>query len=112
MNVRLAAQTLSSSVADAIGFLRTSGYKDFIDSEATTNFIRIIDRLFDIMNSRNSFGTGFKSPMMINNLQLIKQVFDDSMTFISSLKINDTNIFVHPRHTFALGLKINAQSYY
>lgn len=34
------------------------------------------------------------------------------MTFISSLKINDRNIFLHPRHTFALGFKINAQSYY
>lgn len=112
MNVRVAAQTLSSSVADAIDFLRTSGHKDFIGSEATTNFIRIIDKLFDIMNSRNSFGTGFKSPIMINNLELIKQTFDDSMTFISRLKINDKNIYLHSRHTFALGLKINAQNYF
>jgi len=49
---------------------------------------------------------------MINNLELIKQIFDDSMSFISTLKINDTNIFLHPRHTFALGFKINTQSYY
>lgn len=42
INVRLAAQTLSSSVADAIDFLRTSGYKDFIASEATANLIRIL----------------------------------------------------------------------
>ncbi|EFN73364.1 THAP domain-containing protein 9, partial [Camponotus floridanus] len=36
MNVRLAAQVLSSSVADAIDFLRTSGDKNSINSEATT----------------------------------------------------------------------------
>lgn len=65
------------------------------------------------MNSRSSFGTGFKSPMMINNLQLMKQVFDDSVRFISTLKINYTNIFFpFCRHTFALGFEINTQSYY
>lgn len=68
MNVSLAAQTLSNAVANAIDFLRKSGEKDFINSEATTYFIRIIDRFFDIMNTRSSFGTGFKSLMMKNNL--------------------------------------------
>lgn len=38
-------------------FLRNSGNKDFENSEATTEFLRIFDRLFDMMNSRNSFGT-------------------------------------------------------
>ena len=94
MNVRLAAQVLSSTVADAIDFLRESGDKNFINSEATTEFIRVIDRLFDMMNTRNSFGTGFKSPMMINNLELFKQFFDYSITYISGLKINGINIFV------------------
>ena len=54
MNVKLAAQTLSSSVADAIEFLDFSmKLEDFQHSSGTVKFLRTIDRLFDILNSRN-----------------------------------------------------------
>ena len=44
MNVSLAAQTLSSSVAAAIDFLRKeSQVENFAGSEATTDFIRKVD---------------------------------------------------------------------
>lgn len=43
MNVKIAAQTLSSSVADAIDFLRASGNENFQGSEASTEYIRMID---------------------------------------------------------------------
>ena len=53
MNVRLAAQTLSSSVADAIEFLDVSmKLPEFQDSQPTVTFTRTIDRRFDILNSR------------------------------------------------------------
>ncbi|EZA46777.1 THAP domain-containing protein [Ooceraea biroi] len=112
MNVRLAAQALSSAVADAIDYMGKSGYKDFANSEATVEFIHIFDRLFDMMNARQIFGTGFKSPMMIQNLELFKQYFDYSVTYISSLTIDGINILRHPRHTFALGFVINTKSFY
>ncbi len=64
MNVRLAAQTLSSSVADAIEFLDVSmKLPEFQDSQATVTFTRTIDRLFDILNSRNPVGKGYKQPL-------------------------------------------------
>ena len=60
MNVRLAAQTLSSSVADAIEFLDVvMKNPKFQDSNGTVKFIRMIDRLFDMLNSRNPVGKGF-----------------------------------------------------
>ena len=62
MNVKVTAQTLSSSVADAIEYLMTSGHPKFADAEETIRFIRIIDKLFDLLNSRNQFGKGFKNP--------------------------------------------------
>ena len=62
MNVRIAAQTLSSSVADAIEFLEISGHPAFKGASGTVQFIRKIDRLFDLLNSRNPHGKGFKSP--------------------------------------------------
>ena len=54
MNVSLAAQTLSSSVAEAIEFLdKVLKTSEFEGSAGTVKFIKIIDRLFDILNSRN-----------------------------------------------------------
>ena len=59
MNVRMATQRLSSSVADAIEFLDVSmKLPQFKNSQATVNFIRIIDRAFDILNSQNPLGKG------------------------------------------------------
>ena len=51
MKVSLAAQTLSTSVADALQFCADKGIEGFLGSAATINFIRKIDRLFDILNS-------------------------------------------------------------
>ena len=49
MNVSLAAQTLSSSVAAAIDFLpKESQVENFAGSEATTDFIRKVDLAFDV----------------------------------------------------------------
>ena len=59
MNVSLAAQTLSSSVAAAIDFLRKeSQMENFAGSEATTDFIRKVDLAFDLLNSRNPLAKG------------------------------------------------------
>ena len=59
MNVSLAAQTLSSSVAAAIDFLRKeSQVENFAGSEATTDFIRKVDLAFDLLKSRNPLAKG------------------------------------------------------
>lgn len=61
MKVNLAAQVLSSSVADAIEYcnkdLRSQNVKG---SGGTVEFLRQFDELFDVMNSRNPLGKGFK----------------------------------------------------
>ena len=61
MNVKMAAQTLSASVASAIDFLHDDiDHSDFEDSESTTSFIKRMDVAFDLLNSRNPFGKGSK----------------------------------------------------
>lgn len=62
MKVKLAAQTLSESVAVAIDFCREKGLPDFEGSEATTDFLRKINDLFDILNSRSLKAFGTKRP--------------------------------------------------
>ena len=54
MKVNLAAQSLSSSVADAIEYCATIlKLPQFQGSEATVKFLRMFDHLFDVLNSRN-----------------------------------------------------------
>ena len=110
MNVRLAAQVLSSGVADAIDFLRVSGDSRFAGSEATTEFIRIFDQLFDIMNTRSSYGKGYKSPISAHNIKWITECFLRAREYIASLQIDRTNILFHRRKTFAVGFIANTFS--
>jgi len=62
MKVKLAVQTLSSSVANALQFLKQTS-DNFKNCEPTIQFIRIIDEIFDFLNSRIPFGKGFKQPI-------------------------------------------------
>ncbi|KAJ8047187.1 DNA transposase THAP9 [Holothuria leucospilota] len=68
MKVNLAAQALSSSVADALEYCASVlKLKQFQGCEATVKFIRLFDQLFDVLNCRNPFGREFKSALRVNN---------------------------------------------
>lgn len=54
MKVYLAAQTLSSSVANAIEFCdKILQLPEFKNSGPTVKFIRTVDRIFDFLSVRN-----------------------------------------------------------
>ncbi|XP_065667993.1 uncharacterized protein LOC136088237 [Hydra vulgaris] len=61
MKVNLAAQIFNSSVADALLFC-SENFKlsQFGGCGAAVEFNRIIDRLYDILKSRNPFAKGYK----------------------------------------------------
>lgn len=50
MNVKLAAETISSSVADVLEQLQNDDYEEFQKTESTVEFLRIFNDLFDIFN--------------------------------------------------------------
>ena len=105
MNVRIAAQTLSSSVADAIEYLLFSGHPIFQGVEATIRLIRIIDKLFDLLNSRSPRSIGYKSPLRIINRCIWEDTVNSSVHYLAGLK--DTNgvpLLHHRRKTFVTGL--------
>lgn len=112
MNVSLAAQTLSSGVADAIEYLRKCGGSNFQGSEATTLFIRRIDEMFDRLNSRNPFGRGFKQPIRPENTAYIFSNLSEYTDYLRSLHIEGVPILQHRRKTFALGLITCCNSLY
>ena len=55
------------SVATVIEFLMLSKYPGLEGAEAIIHFIRVIDRLFDLLNSKNPFGKGYKRLLPVNN---------------------------------------------
>lgn len=103
MNVKLAAQTISSSVADALQFLLEEKHPDFIGCKPTIKFLRVLDQLFDFLNSRDPFGKHFKGPIKQDNLPYINNMLRTTLTYLGNLKIENIPILSHPRRTFALG---------
>jgi hypothetical protein len=90
MKVNIAAQTLSASVAKALDWLREDlKNKDFQGSEATTEFIRLFDSLFDSFNSRNYLGKNFKAPLKTENQHEWISLYAEASNYIKSLKLAD-----------------------
>ena len=84
MKVNIAAQNLSSSVADAIQFLEEIDHPAFQDSSATVLFIRKLDRLFDLLNVRSPQGKGFKAPMSKENMALTDHINNSVSNYVIS----------------------------
>lgn len=88
MTVRIAAETLSNSVASAIEFLRKNSIDKFKGSEATVGFIRRINNIFDILNSKKSDDAiGFKRTISAHTKDEFFRYFDESISYIQKLKI-------------------------
>ena len=110
MNVALAAQTLSSGTADALEFLMHIKNPIFDGAEATVQFIRMIDRIFDLLNSRTPFGKGFKSPLYIKNQSWWNKIFLETADYLLSLKLNDLPVVKTQKKMFAVGLIVTIKS--
>ena len=111
MKMKYAAQTFSSSVTDALEFLRTEGHPSFDDSEGTIKFIRVIDRLFDLLNSRNQHGTGFKEPLKLKDSKLWFEIIDSSIAYLASLTTLDgVPLLQTRRRAFVQGFIIAAKT--
>ena len=87
MHVNLSVQTLSNSVADATDFLFDEfAHSKLQGSEATTEFIRKIDVMFDLLNSKNSFLKETKAPVTLSNFSWWSQTCDKTCAYLLSLR--------------------------
>ena len=100
-------------MADAIDFCRDHlNLPEFKDSEATSKFIRIIDRLFDICNSRNPFSGGYNAPFKPANEGWIKEFFISATSYLSNLSdLQGRKLVSSPRKTAFLGFIMNMKSF-
>ena len=66
MKVSVATQTLSHSVSAAITVLRNLKLQEGKDSRATSDFILLMNNLFDILNSKSKFRKKYKALITID----------------------------------------------
>lgn len=88
MNVLKAAQTLSISTATSLEYLCAEKEQHFIGSESTSQYCRVINNLFDIMNTkRMHLDEHFRQPMTEQNIQEIAAYFETARQYLKGLKI-------------------------
>lgn len=111
MNVSLAAQTLSKSVADSMEYLMRDGKRSFKDCEGTIKFVRTVNSLFDIFNSSKvNTSDKFKSPLVHDSIPSISEFTTEAKEYLSNLKINGKSIMTSQRKTGFKGFIINIHS--
>ena len=87
------------------------GLTQFKGSEATERFIRFMDRVFDILNSRNPLGQGFKSPIRKANEHVWWPFLQEFSHYIMQLRTTTGKcLHSHPKQTGFIGLYITIQS--
>ncbi|CAH2108786.1 unnamed protein product [Euphydryas editha] len=107
MKVRLASQLFSESVADAIeSCCEDLRLEQFNKCDATVDFIRQFNALFDILNSRNLKSYGYKKPISLKNYEGVKEYLENAYSYIKSLKLGSDNILITNRKTGFLGFLI------
>lgn len=89
MNVRLAVQTFSTSVADTFQILRDNEHIQFIHSYPTEKFTRMADKLFDIFISRDTrHSKVYKRPLYFGNKREIFEFIEQAKVNLKNLKMN------------------------
>lgn len=109
MAVKLAGETISKSVADSLEFLSTK-FDDFKNANGTVKFIRMINNVFDVMNSTKLDGAeGFKRPVSQSNYAEVFNLFNEAMPYLKSMKVEGepNPIFSSPSYTPFFGFYIN-----
>lgn len=112
MNVKLAAQLFSDSVADALQFCLDSGYSEFEGCEATIKFLRLFNRVFDILNSRSLHATGYKHPITEKNYSVMVGELDKAKQYICGLRLPESNnlLIDSSRKVGAIGFIMSIES--
>lgn len=105
MKVNLASQLFSNSVADALHLCEKSDVR-FKNAGATISFIRLINNVFDILNSRNMCQVEYKKPLFENNITKTKEYLEFAKYYLMYIVTPDEDkpVIVTNRKTGFVGL--------
>ena len=98
-------------VSEVITFLRNIKLTGFEDSKPTSDFILLMNDVFDALNSKSKFGKNTKQPINTSNFYEIEGRLHEAIVFLKCLK--DTNgmpLIEGPHRTFVIGVCISAYS--
>ncbi|KAF0687718.1 Uncharacterized protein FWK35_00039375, partial [Aphis craccivora] len=110
MKVKIAAQLLSSSTANALQFLLDNNFQQFKNSEATIQYCRVIDQIFDFLNSRNPFSKGYKTPIFRSNIGILQDKIIPLINYLSTLKYKNQLLYMTNKKTFIIGFTAAVKS--
>lgn len=111
MNVKIAAQTLSFSVANSMELLLKSGANLFARATGTIIFTKNFNKAFDIFNSKHSDSNNlFKRGLNLKNADKIFEFLDYFSKYLKSLKFQGVNILETDRKTGFLGFLMNIEA--
>lgn len=99
-------------MATALQFVKDIGVDQFQDVEGTILFLKTIDHLFDILNSRLPFAKGYKEPLTPSNFYRIREYLDSVEIFINSLFLNSgKKLLESKQYTGFIGFIFCARSF-
>lgn len=112
MNVKIAAQTLSLSVASALLYLKEANYMNvFKDVAATSLFCKTFNDIFDVLNTKNKFSSKKDIILTKNNFIELKAKTENYNNYIENLTIpGGQKIIKSNRKTGFLGFIINLKN--
>lgn len=111
MKVRLASQLFSNSVADALAFCRELQMVGFDDVEGTVQYLKTVNDLFDVLNSRNMTQMHYKKPVCSRNRDMVFQLLEKVKQYLTSIKLpNGTKAIDTPRKTGFIGFLVCIES--
>lgn len=89
MNVRLAVETLSNSVADTLTQLHRDGYEGFENAETTAEFAQYFNDAFDILNFANgkSSDQKYKQKLCVDTADHIFEFAEKFKKYLSGLEL-------------------------
>lgn len=110
MNVRIAAETLSDSVANSMQTLMDLGQKNFANCSTTIQYIRFINDAFDIMNTKDTEKENiFKQAINSKNEEAVFTFFDKLTDYLKQLEFSDGTLIISSKTKAAFrGFIINA----
>lgn len=88
MNVRLAVETISHSVANTLEQLRKDGYEQFENSSTTSEFIRHFDNGLDVLNFKQGQTSNdrYKQPLCIGTASHIFEFAEIFTQYVTQLE--------------------------
>lgn len=110
MKVKLAAQTLSQSVASALQFLKALQLPNFNDVDGTVMFCEKMNDIFDLLNSCHPMGKYSKAAITKTNKDLVERRVRDGLEFLGSVYLDEPPVLKTKRRTPFQGLAIDLLS--